>query len=206
LRAPEHQRVVEAVAAAEHGPVALVLPETRLSRVFDALIDGIGRAVSWLWVVLIAIIMVNVVMRYVLNLGLIVFEELQWHIYAVGFMIGLSFGVVGDRHVRIDVLADRFAPRTRAWIELLGLVLFLIPFAALIAWDAIPFVTRSWQMGEVSVAPGGLPARWALKSVIIIALVLLAIAAFSRLTRVSAFLFGVPRPLTDAGPAPPAAE
>jgi TRAP-type mannitol/chloroaromatic compound transport system permease small subunit len=206
LRAPEHQRVVEAVAAAEHGAVALVLPDTRLSRVLDALIDGIGRAISWLWVVLIAIIMVNVVMRYVLNLGLIVFEELQWHIYAVGFMIGLSFGVVGDRHVRIDVLADRFAPRTRAWIELLGLLLFLIPFAVLIAWDAIPFVTRSWEMDEVSIAPGGLPARWALKSVIIIALVLLAIAAFSRLTRVSAFLFGVPRPLTDVGPAPPAAE
>jgi TRAP-type mannitol/chloroaromatic compound transport system permease small subunit len=199
----EHERVVEAVVAAEHGSVALVLPETRLSRSLDRLIDGIGKVVSWLWVVLIAIILVNVVMRYVLNLGLIVFEELQWHIYAVGFMIGLSFGVVGDRHVRIDVLADRFAPRARAWIELLGLLLFLIPFALLIAWDAIPFVTSSWAASEVSIAPGGLPARWALKSVIIVALVMLAIAAFSRLTRVSSFLFGVPRPL--GGPPRPGA-
>ena len=206
MREPEHQRIVEAVAAAEHGTVALLLPETRLSRVLDALIDGIGRAVSWLWIVLIAIIIVNVVMRYMFGLGLIVFEELQWHIYAVGFMIGLSFGVVGDRHVRIDVLADRFAPRTRAWIELLGLLLFLIPFALLIAWDAIPFVTRSWEMAEVSVAPGGLPARWALKSVIIIALVMLAIAALSRLSRVAAFLFGVPRPVSEPGALPPAAE
>lgn len=198
MREPEHERVVQAVAAAEHGAVALVLPETRLSRALDALIGGIGRAVSWLWIVLIAIIMINVVMRYAFGLGLIVFEELQWHIYAIGFMVGLSFGVAGDRHVRIDVLADRFAPRTRAWIELFGLLLFLIPFALLIAWDAIPFVTRSWAAGEVSVAPGGLPARWALKSVIIIALCLLAIAAFSRLSRVGAFLFGVPQPLPDA--------
>ncbi len=111
LHQPEHERVVQAVAAAEHGSVALVLPATRLSRALDALIEGIGKAVSWLWVVLIAIIVVNVVMRYAFGLGLIVFEELQWHIYAVGFMIGLSFGVVGDRHVRIDALADRFSPQ-----------------------------------------------------------------------------------------------
>lgn len=191
----EHQRVVEAVAAVEHGSAALALPETRLSRTFDAGINAIGRAVSWLWVVLIAIIVTNVVMRYVFNLGLIVFEELQWHIYAIGFMIGLSFGIVADRHVRIDVLADRFAPRTRAWIELVGLLVFLIPFALLMAWDAIPFVYRSWEMNEVSIAPGGLPARWALKSVIIIALVLIAIAASSRLSRVCAYLFGRPQPL-----------
>ncbi len=159
------------------------------------LVGGIGEAVSWLWPVLIAVIMVNVLLRYVFNLGLIVFEELQWHIYAVGFMIGLSFAVVADRHVRVDVLADRFRPRTRAWIELLGLLLFLIPFALLIAYDAIPFVTRSFEMAEVSVAPGGLPWRWALKSVIIIALALLATAAVSRLSRVSALLFGRPRPL-----------
>ena len=206
MREPDHERVVEAVAAAEHGSVALVLPATRLSRVLDALIDAIGKAVSWLWIVLIAIIMVNVVMRYVFGLGLIVFEELQWHIYAVGFMIGLSFALVGDRHVRIDALADHFAPRRRAWIELFGLLLFLIPFATLIAWDAIPFVTRSWAAGEVSVAPGGLPARWALKAFIIIALALLAIAALSRLSRVTAFLFGVPQPLTDPSPSARGAE
>jgi TRAP-type mannitol/chloroaromatic compound transport system permease small subunit len=204
LSNPEHERVVEAVAAAEHGSVALVLPATRLSRVLDTLIDGIGKAASWLWVVLIAIIVVNVVMRYAFGLGLIVFEELQWHIYAVGFMIGLSFGVVGDRHVRIDALADRFAPRSRAWIEFFGLLLFLIPFAALIAWDSIPFVRSSWEAGEVSVAPGGLPGRWALKAFIFIALALLALAGISRLSRVAAFLFGVPEPLTDRSP--PAAE
>jgi TRAP-type mannitol/chloroaromatic compound transport system permease small subunit len=206
VRAPEHERVVEAVETAERGAVALKLPETRLSRAIDPLIEAIGRGVSWLWVVLIGVIMVNVVMRYVFNLGLIVFEELQWHIYAIGFMIGLSFAVVGDRHVRIDVLADRFALRVRAWIELAGLALFLLPFAVLIAWDAIPFVVRSWEMSEVSIAPGGLPARWALKSVIVIALVLLALAALARLSRVASFLFGVPRPLGDAGPAPRAPE
>jgi TRAP-type mannitol/chloroaromatic compound transport system permease small subunit len=200
LREPEHERVVQAVAAAEHGSVALVLPATRLSRILDALIEAVGKATSWLWIVLIAIIMVNVVMRYAFGVGLIVFEELQWHFYAVGFMIGLSFGVVGDRHVRIDALADHFAPRTRAWIELFGLLLFLIPFATLIAWDAIPFVTRSFEMSEVSVAPGGLPGRWALKAFIVSALALLAVAAVSRLSRVTAFLFGLPQPLADAGP------
>tara|TARA_R110002020_G_scaffold50844_13_gene144014 strand:+ start:2222 stop:2821 length:600 start_codon:yes stop_codon:yes gene_type:complete len=191
----EHDRLLQAVEAAEHGSVAIPLPETRLSRALDAVVNFIGRTISWLWVILIAIILVNVILRYVFNEGLIIFEELQWHVYAIGFMIGLSFAVVGDRHVRVDVVAERLTVRQRAWIELFGLLLFLLPFSVLVTVEAVPFVMRAWDLNEVSVAPGGLSHRWALKSVIVIAFALIAIAAFSRLSRVTSYLFRFPRPL-----------
>lgn len=191
----EHDRLLQAVEAAEHGSVAIPLPETRLSRALDAVVNFIGRTISWLWVILIAIILVNVILRYVFNEGLIIFEELQWHVYAIGFMIGLSFAVVGDRHVRVDVVAERLTVRQRAWIELFGLLLFLLPFSVLVTVEAVPFVMRAWDLDEVSVAPGGLSHRWALKSVIVIAFALIAIAAFSRLSRVTSYLFRFPRPL-----------
>lgn len=191
----EHDRLLQAVEAAEHGSVAIPLPETRLSRALDAFVNFIGRTISWLWVVLIAIILVNVILRYVFNEGLIIFEELQWHVYAIGFMIGLSFAVVGDRHVRVDVVAERLSVRGRAWIELFGLLLFLLPFSVLLTIEAIPFVMRAWDLNEVSVAPGGLSHRWALKSVIVIAFALIAVAALSRLSRVTSYLFRFPRPL-----------
>ncbi|MGX1308614.1 TRAP-type mannitol/chloroaromatic compound transport system permease small subunit [Amorphus suaedae] len=196
----EHDRILQAVAAAEHGSVAIPLPETRLSRVLDAAVNFIGRTISWLWVILIAIILVNVILRYVFNEGLIIFEELQWHVYAIGFMIGLSFAVVADRHVRVDVLAERRSVRWRAWVELFGLLLFLLPFSILMAIEAVPFVMRAWDMSEVSVAPGGLSHRWALKSVIVIAFALIAVAAFSRLSRVTSYLFRFPRPLDPRDP------
>ncbi|MDQ0316521.1 TRAP transporter small permease subunit [Amorphus orientalis] len=190
-----HDRIIEAVEAAEHGKTAIPLPETRLSRVLDAVVNFFGQAVSWLWVVLIGIIITNVVLRYVFNEGLILFEELQWHVYAIGFMIGLSFAVVADRHVRIDVAAEHLSTRGRAWIELFGLFLFLLPFSILVAIEAVPFVQRAWDMGEVSIAPGGLGHRWALKAVIVVAFVLIALAALARLSRVTSLLFRFPRPL-----------
>ena len=171
------------------------LPQTSVSQWLDGVLEVIGRTVSWVWVVLMLVIVGNVILRYVFGQGLIVFEEIQWHIYSVGFLIALSYCLVHDDHVRVDVLHDRMSLKTQGWIELLGLVLFLLPFAFIVVKDAIPFVINSYQLNEVSDAPGGLPHRWAIKSVLPIAFVLLWIAAFSRLLRVTALLFNFPDPI-----------
>lgn len=191
----QSDRILAAVEAAEHGSEAFALPRTRLSRALDGFLTLVGQGVSWLWPILILVILLNVVLRYVFNLGLIVFEELQWHIYAIGFMIGLSWAVVKDRHVRVDVVSERLPVRTRAWIELVGLAVLLLPFCIFVVIKAWPFVYTAWETGEVSIAPGGLGNRWAIKSVIIVAFALLVVAAVSRLSRVSALLFGFPKPL-----------
>lgn len=172
-----------------------VLPQTRLSARLDGLIRAIGDAVSWIWLLLLATIVLNVVMRYVFGVGRIEFEELQWHLYAVGFLAGLAYGVESDAHVRVDFLRVRLSLRVQAWVELYGLLLLLFPFIALILYYSVAFIEFSWSAGEVSPAPGGLPLRWLIKTALPAGFVLLGIAAFSRLLRVSSYLFDAPEAL-----------
>lgn len=167
----------------------LALPQTRFSTAVDALLVRIGEAVSWVWLVLLAVIVANVTLRYAFGFGRIEFEELQWHLYSIGFLAGLSYCAQADAHVRIDVLRERLSPRMQAWIELYGLLLLLVPFVALILIYSVPFAVDAFVRGEISASPGGLPYRWLIKSALVAGFALLALAAGSRLSRVWAFLF-----------------
>jgi len=182
---------------AGHRP-ARTLPLTAFSRRIDAVIGWIGEQSAWLWLVLVLIIVIQVLMRYLLGQGSIMFEELQWHIYGVAFLLGLSYCLQTDRHVRIDVFAEHWSLRTRAWIELLGLIFFLLPFVAAVILESFNLARHSWQLNEISPAPGGLPYRWVMKSFIVIGFILLILAALSRLSRCTALLFGFPRPLSPS--------
>lgn len=166
------------------------LPATSFSRIVDPLLLSIGRAVSWLWLLLLVIIVGNVLMRYVFGEGHIEFEEIQWHIYSIGFLLGLSYAYQADAHIRVDVLSERLPLRWRVWLELYGILLGLLPFLFLILWFSVPFVLQSWHMAEVSQAPGGLPYRWLIKAALPLGFILLSLAALSRLSRVWCFLFG----------------
>jgi TRAP-type mannitol/chloroaromatic compound transport system permease small subunit len=184
-------RAVDAAAARGH---ALDFPRTRVSDAIDGFVGAFHYVINWIWVVLVLLIVVNVVLRYLVGTSMVWMEEVQWHLYAVGFMIGLAYALKLDGHVRVDVVADRLRPRTRAWIELLGLVLLVLPLCGIMLWWGWPFVARAWQINEVSAAPGGLPHRWVIKSVILLAFGLIALAATSRLLRITALLFGLPKP------------
>lgn len=166
------------------------LPDTRFSRAVDRFIAAVGALSAWLWALLMAVIVVNVVIRYVFGFGRIEFEELQWHIYSAGFLIALSFGLQADSHIRVDVIRERLSPRMQAWIEFYGLILLLLPFILFVLIYAIPFVANSFLAAEISASPGGLPYRWLIKSMMLLGFLLLLIAAVSRLTRVWSFLFG----------------
>ena len=166
------------------------LPDTALSRRVDPMLAAIGRGVSWLWMLLLVIIVGNVLLRYVFGEGRIELEEIQWHIYSVGFLLGLSYAFQADAHIRVDVVSARLPVRWRAWLELYGLLLAVFPFCALVLWYSGPFVALSWNLSEVSQAPGGLPYRWAIKAVLPIGFILLLLAALSRFSRVWRFLFG----------------
>lgn len=174
------------------------LPRTAIADRLEAIVRAVAGVALWLWALLVAVIVFAVTLRYVFGRGSIMLEEIQWHIYGVGFILGLSYGLVEDRHVRIDVLAERWPLRRRAWMELFGLGLFLIPFCLAVIVEAVPFVLRSWQLGEISAAPDGLPHRWIPKSFIIWGFGLLLLAATARLLRVLALLFGRPAPLPAA--------
>ncbi len=166
------------------------LPETGLSRRVDPILTWIGHSISWLWLVLLATIIVNVVLRYAFGEGRIEFEEFQWHLYSTGFLLGMGYTFQVDRHVRVDVLHERLPRRLQAWLELYGILLCALPFSALILIFTVPFVHVSFELGEISPSPGGLPFRWMIKSMLFIGFLLLALAAVSRISRVWVYLFG----------------
>lgn len=168
------------------------LPETCLSARIDAMVRAIGDTASWVWLALLVTIVANVLLRYVFGEGRIEFEELQWHLYAVGFLVGLAYGVESDDHVRVDFLRAKLSLRMQAWIELYGMLLLLLPFVALVLYFSVPFIQWSWAHAEVSQAPGGLPFRWLIKSVLFAGFALLGLSVFSRMLRVSSYLFGAP--------------
>ncbi len=170
------------------GPSGIVLPETPLSRALDGLVGRIGEWSSWIWAILMMLIVWQVVQRYVFSRGSIALEEAQWHLYAIGLLLSLSFAEVRERHVRIDVLAEHWPRRRRLRVELFGLLVFALPFALFVVIYAVPYVVTSWSLNERSSAPDGLPYRYLLKSFLVLAFALLALAAISRLSRVVAAL------------------
>lgn len=149
----------------------------------DAFINRIGVVISWAYALLVAMIIVQVVLRYGFSRGLVVLEELQWHLYALGVMFGLAYGLVHNVHIRVDLIHMRLSSRSKHLIEIIGIVFLLLPFIAVVGIHSFDFVADSWRINEHSNAPTGLPWRWAIKSVIPISFGLLLLAALSRLLR-----------------------
>ncbi len=178
------------------------LPATRLSRWLDGALTAIGKLASWLWLVVTGVIIWAVVSRYVFGQGSVLLEELQWHIAGAGWLLGLAYTLVSDDHVRVDVLHERFSLKTQGWIELIGILVLLLPFLVIAIWEMVPYALSSYQVGETSPAPAGLDQRWILKSIVAISFLLIALAAVSRLCKVTALLFGFPHAI----PCQPTAE
>lgn len=163
-------------------------PNPLLSRILDGIVAFIAIFAHATWIVLVGIILANVLMRYVFGGSIVALEELQWHLYAFGFMVGLSYALVHDQHVRVDVLAETWSKRRRAWIDILAMLILVIPFAGVILYNSIEFIEFSIRLNERSRSPGGLPARWILKSVIPLAMGLLILAALARVVHMLALL------------------
>ena len=128
--------------------------------------ERIGVAVSWLTTVLVAVVCYDVFTRYLLKSSLVAVQELQWHLFAVIFLIGAAYTLKHGKHVRVDVFYNRFSARTRAWVDFVGSLLFLIPFCLVAIWCSHTFVMNAFVIGEGSPDPGGLPARFILKAAI----------------------------------------
>ena len=161
----------------------------------DRFVTGVGRVLCWATALLLAVIIGQVALRYGLGQGLVVLEELQWHLYALCVMFGVSYAETTDSHIRVDVIAARLSLRTRALWEVFGIIVFVFPFLFVVIYHSLDFVADSWRLNERSDAPLGLPWRWAIKSVIPGSFALLALAVFSRLLRDVTFVLGCPRPM-----------
>ena len=120
---------------------------------------------------------------------LIVLEELEWHLYALGVMFGLSYAQTTNSHIRVDPFYSSFRSRTKHVIEILGILLLVLPFISVIFIHSLDFVADSYRIDEHSESPSGLPYRWLIKSAIPASMLLLGVAVLSRLYRDTVLLF-----------------
>ncbi|MEZ4648006.1 MAG: TRAP transporter small permease subunit [Candidatus Eisenbacteria bacterium] len=166
----------------------------QLARLIDVMNDRIGRAVSWLAAVMVLLGAFNAIARYLSralgkDLSSNAYLEGQWYLFSVILLIGMAYTLRHDRHVRVDVIYGKVGERGKAWIDLLGTLLFLLPFSIVTLILTWPTVHNSWLTREVSPDPGGLP-RYPLKAVILVGFGLLLLQGLSMLIRQVAFLRG----------------
>ncbi len=132
----------------------------------DRVNEGLGVGVSWLSTLLVLVVCYDVFTRYLLESSSVAVQELEWHLFAFIFLLGAAYTLKHDRHVRVDVFYTRFSRRRKAWVNLVGSLLFLLPLCGVAIWASITFAIRAYAIGETSPDPGGLPARFVLKSAI----------------------------------------
>ncbi|HET6604748.1 MAG TPA: TRAP transporter small permease subunit [Xanthomonadaceae bacterium] len=155
----------------------------RFARAVDALNDGLGRLCGWLSAAMVALMFALVVARYAFGAGSLAAQEAVLWLHAIVFLLGAGFALRHDRHVRVDVFAQRLSERARARIELLGAVLLLLPFCVFMLWISLDYVAASWSLRESSREPGGLPGVYLLKTLIPIAAATLALQGIAQALR-----------------------
>ena len=128
--------------------------------------DAVGKFTALLFILLIFNVFYDVIMRYLFNDVSIGMQELEWHLYASIFMLSIPYALFKEGHVRVDIIYDSLSVRKQAWINIIGTLIFLLPFCFLITKYGINYTIESYSLGEGSGDPGGLPYRWIIKSVI----------------------------------------
>lgn len=176
-----------------------------VSRLIDRITALIGRNVSWLILVAVLISAGNAVVRKAFDISSNAWLELQWYLFGTVFMLAAAYTLQRNEHIRIDILSTSLKQRTRDWIDLLGHIFFLLPFAGLIVWLAIPWFLRSFQSGEFSSNTGGL-IIWPAKLMVLLGFGLLLAQAFSEIIKKVAVLMGRSDVSSDTGQSDEAAR
>jgi TRAP-type mannitol/chloroaromatic compound transport system permease small subunit len=127
--------------------------------------DLTGRAISWLALVIVVLMAVNVLLRYLFSEGSVWAQELEWHLLAPLILFGMSYALLHGEHVRVDVFYAGFSERKKLLVDLLSAVL-CIAISAAVIWLSLQYVQQSYVIGERSPDPGGLTHRWMLKALI----------------------------------------
>ncbi|GAA0789024.1 TRAP transporter small permease subunit [Marinobacterium sediminicola] len=157
------------------------MPIRALAASLERLSVIIGKSGALILPLLVLTILVNVILRYVFDIGLIELEELQWHLNATVVMCCLAFALQADEHVRVDLLYNRLTSSGRDWVNLLGLVLLFLPFTGLVTWHAWKLAAYSWELKEGSPMPSGLPARYIIKGIMAAGMTLLLLQGIALL-------------------------
>lgn len=167
-----------------------------ISRAIDGIGIAVGKVMWWVTLAMVLIGVYNVVTRYVgqfigVQLSANVYFEMQTYAFDLIFMLGAAYVLNHDGHVRVDIIYSRMRARVKAWIDIFGTFVFLIPFCVFALYFCLSYVERSWATLEQSPNPGGLP-RYPIKTVIIITFAMLIAQGLSEVIKNVAFLRGMP--------------
>jgi TRAP-type mannitol/chloroaromatic compound transport system permease small subunit len=168
------------------GPMRFLLC---LARAIDAVNRVVGRAIAWLVLAAVLVSAGNAAARYALNVSSNAWLEIQWYLFSAMFLLCAGYTLLKNAHVRIDVLSGRWTPKTRAWIDILGSLFFLLPMALIVLYFSWPMFVQSYATHEMSSDAGGL-ARWYVKALIPAGFALLVLQGLSEVVKRIAFLRG----------------
>jgi TRAP-type mannitol/chloroaromatic compound transport system permease small subunit len=163
---------------------------SRIADRIDRLTGAVGRAVAWLALAMVLVQFAVVVMRYGLGIGSIWLQESILYAHAALFLLAAAWTLAGDGHARIDIFYADASPRGKALVDLCGALLLLLPFMAVLAWYAWPYVARSWAILERSQEVSGLPFVFLLKSLLLLFALTMALQGIAQAIRALAALRG----------------
>ena len=162
----------------------------KLSRAIDALTERVGKAAVWLVLIVTLISAGNAFVRYAFNFSSNGLLEIQWYLFSAMFLLAAGYALQQNAHIRIDIVSGRLSERARAWVDIAGSLLFLLPLCGVMVYYGWPTFVEAWQSQEMSSDPGGL-IRWPVFALIPLGFALLALQGLSELIKKLACVAGL---------------
>ena len=170
-------------------------PLLAFSRAVDFVNEHVGRLVYWGILIMVLVSAANATSRYALNLASNAWLELQWYLFALVFLLCSGYTLLHNEHIRIDVVSSRLSRRAQIWIDVFGILVFLLPMTLFIMWLSWPIFMNAWTSGEISGSAGGL-IRWPARLMVPVGFFLLSAQGVSELIKRIAYLKGlIPDPV-----------
>lgn len=138
----------------------------RVEEFFQRMNRIAGKILSIILILMTVNVFFDVLMRYSFHNSSVGMQEMEWHLFSIVILFGVSVSLLDEAHVRVDFLYDRYSARKKAMINIIGTIFFLLPLALLILFGSFDFVNDAYQINEISEDPGGLPFRWIVKGLI----------------------------------------
>jgi TRAP-type mannitol/chloroaromatic compound transport system permease small subunit len=161
-----------------------------VSRLIDALNERIGQILKWAILAAVLVSAGNAIIRYTLNNSSNAWLEIQWYLFAAVFLLCSGYTLLHNEHIRIDVVSGSLSRRAQVWIDVFGIIFFLLPMTGFIMWLSWPIFVNAWVSGEVSGSAGGL-VRWPARLLVPLGFFLLTLQGISELIKRIAFLLGL---------------
>lgn len=149
----------------------------KLEKFFNKFSDFIGTITAIAMVLMILNVFYDVISRYIFRTNSIAMQEMEWHLFSVVILLGVAYTLKEDGHVRVDIIYDRFSTKTKAMINMMGVVLAILPISLLVGISSIENATEAYLSMEQSGNPGGLPYRWIVKAMIPLSFLMLIITS-----------------------------